>query len=115
MFKFPVVEIVDRYCIAKLKFQKHGLNKEEVEFYEKQVELLDRPSIETLLDQLYSVHVVMWEYEDEFKKNIVCDKYSLAEIGKRAIIIRDLNALRNALKNKIAEALNDQIKDIKFI
>jgi hypothetical protein len=115
MFKFPVIEIVDRYCIALLKYRKHGLNKDELEFYEKQVKTLDFSSIEPFIDRLYSVHEIMWEYEDEFKKNIICEKYSLEEIGRRAILIRDLNAQRNALKNKIAETLKDPIRDIKFI
>ena len=28
MYKFPVIELVDRYCIAKLKFAKLGDNKD---------------------------------------------------------------------------------------
>ena len=30
---FPVIELVDRYSIAKLKFDKTGANAAELEFY----------------------------------------------------------------------------------
>ena len=58
-------------------------------------------------------YVVTVVYTYQRKEN--SEKYSLAEIGRRAIMIHDLNALRNQLKNKIAEILDDNIKDIKFI
>ena len=34
MYKFPVIELVDRYCIAKLKFAKLGDNKEEATLFD---------------------------------------------------------------------------------
>ena len=67
MYKFPVIELVDRYCIAKLKFDKIGNNKEELDFYADQIKDIDVPAIRTELDRLYEVHKMVWEIEDDFK------------------------------------------------
>ena len=34
---FPIIELVDRYCIAKLKFAKTSKNQEEFAFYQNQL------------------------------------------------------------------------------
>ncbi len=94
MFKFPVIELIDRYCIAKLKFSKLGNNKEE-------------------LDRLYDVHARVWEVEDDFKKKRVDDQFDLAEIGRRALYVRDIMEERYVLKNIIADKLNDPVKERK--
>lgn len=112
-FKFPVVEIVDRYCIAKLKFLKLKNNKEELDFYEKQMQNLDTESITNELKDLYDVHCKVWELEDDFKRYRIENMYSLEEIGKRALKIRDLMENRYILKNLIAKKLNDSIQERK--
>ena len=68
MYKFPVIELVDRYCIAKLKFAKLGNNKEELDFYTEQLHNIDFELIQEELDQLYKVHAEVWDLEDDFKK-----------------------------------------------
>ena len=35
---FPIIELVDRYCIANLKYQKTASNLEEVNFYKTQLQ-----------------------------------------------------------------------------
>lgn len=113
MFKFPVIELVDRYCIAKLKFNKLGNNKAELDFYRKQVKNLDLKKIENQLQSLYEVHEKVWELEDDFKKHKVDTLYDLEEIGRRALTIRNIMEERYILKNKIAELLNDSIRETK--
>jgi len=113
MFKFSIVELVDLYCIAKLKYQKLGQNKDELDFYQNQVDQIDLLAIKKEMEELYSIHSSLWDYENEFKRCIVDVKYSLEEIGRRSIIIRDMNLYRNKIKNEIADILNDPIKDIK--
>lgn len=113
MFKFPVIELVDRYCIAKLKFSKLGNNKEELDFYQEQMELIDLESIKEELDRLYDVHARVWEVEDDFKKKRVDDQFDLAEIGRRALYVRDIMEERYVLKNIIADKLNDPVKERK--
>lgn len=113
MYKFPIIELVDRYCIAKLKYNKLGTNQPELDFYSDQVKTLDLESIKDDLDELYTIHAQIWEMEDDFKKGVVEHKYPLEEIGRRAIAVRDINSKRYDIKNRISDKLNDPIKEIK--
>ena len=113
MYKFPVIELVDRYCIAKLKFAKLGDNKEELNFYTEQLKDLNLNLIKEDLDKLYDVHSRVWELEDDFKKYTVEHKYSLEEVGRRAIHVRNILSERYVLKNRMAELLNDPIREVK--
>lgn len=113
MYKFPVIELVDRYCIAKLKFAKLGDNKEELDFYTDQLKELDLNLIQEDLNKLYDVHARVWELEDDFKKYIVEHKYSLEEVGRRAINVRNILNERYILKNRMAELLDDPVREVK--
>jgi hypothetical protein len=113
MYKFPVIELVDRYCIAKLKFAKLGDNKEELNFYTDQLKDLNLDLIKEDLDRLYEVHSNVWVLEDDFKKYTVEHKYSLEEVGRRAIYVRNILNERYILKNRMAEILNDPVRETK--
>lgn len=113
MYKFPVIELVDRYCIAKLKFDKLGNNKEELDFYTDQIKDIDVPVIQKELDRLYEVHKMVWEIEDDFKKHRVEEMFGLEEIGRRALKVRDIMEERYVLKNIMAEKLNDPVRERK--
>jgi hypothetical protein len=113
MFKFPVIELVDRYCIAKLKFAKLGDNKEEFDFYAEQLQNINFELIKEDLDELYKLHAQVWELEDDFKKYTVEHKYSLEEVGRRAIHVRNILNGRYILKNKMAEKLDDSVRETK--
>jgi hypothetical protein len=113
MYKFPVIELVDRWCIAKLKYSKLGNNKEELDFYTEQLHDIDFELIQQELDRLYEVHAQVWEVEDDFKKKRVDDQFDLAEIGRRALYVRDIMEERYVLKNIIADKLNDPVKERK--
>ena len=113
MYKFPVIELVDRYCIAKLKFAKLNDNKEELDFYADQLKDLDLNLIREDLDKLYDVHARVWELEDDFKKYTVEHKYRLEEVGLRAIHVRNILNERHILKNRMAEVLNDPVREVK--
>ena len=113
MYKFPVIELVDRYCIAKLKFAKLGNNKEELDFYTEQLHDIDVETISEELDRLYDVHARVWELEDDFKKYRVEHMYDLAEVGRRALHVRDIMEERYVIKNVIADKLNDPVKERK--
>ena len=111
--KFPVIELVDRYCIAKLKFSKLGTNQEELDFYTEQLHDIDFDLIKEELDRLYEVHARVWELEDDFKKYRVEHMYDLAEVGRRALHVRDIMEERYVIKNVIANKLNDPVKEKK--
>ena len=113
MYKFPLIELLDRYCIAVLKFEKLRTNQDELDFYINQLKDFDTKSISNELSELTNIHRRIWELEDDFKKYTVELKYSLEEVGRRAIEVRNINTERYTLKNKIVEKLNDPIKEMK--
>ena len=101
---FPIFELVDRYVIAQLKFSKSQKNNEELEFYTNQLSNYDLSLIQHELDQLYTIHSNIWNLEAELKSGREAE-LELAEIGRRAIEIRNWNHKRIALKNSMADKL----------
>ena len=113
MFKFPIIELVDRYCIARVKYAKLGTNAAELEFYQEQINLLDTTAIAQELELLTAFHSDIWDIENEFKNMTVDGKYTLEEIGRRAIYVRDRGVERARLKNLMAELLEDPVREHK--
>jgi two-component sensor histidine kinase len=109
---FPIIELVDRYAIAKLKFNKTAANRAELDFYTQQLEQQDISKISIQLDELYSIHQKIWELESELKSGLDT-LLPLEEIGRRAIEIRNWNNQRIELKNAIAEQLGCIVREIK--
>ena len=113
MFKLALIELVDRYCIAQVKFDILGNNIDELNFYTEQLNNFNIDDVREDLTELTAIHRRIWDMEDDFKKCVVELKYPLDEIGRRAILIRDINIDRYKIKNKIAEKLNDPIREKK--
>jgi ribosomal 50S subunit-associated protein YjgA (DUF615 family) len=110
---FPVIELVDRYCIAKLKFAKTAANQAELDFYQTQMANYDIEPITSELDQLYQIHAQIWSLESELKSGVE-HQLSLKEIGQRAIQIRNWNNKRISLKNDLSKKLGQgHIQEIK--
>ena len=109
---FPIIELVDRYAIALLKYNKTQANQEELEFYHNQLINYDLNSVNKQLESLYNIHSAIWTLESELKSGQE-HKLELAEIGRRAIAIRDLNRQRIKLKNSIADMLGCLVREIK--
>ena len=107
------MELVDRYAIAQVKYNRTGgANQAELDFYEKQMSVIDKILIWDELQAFKILHDKIWSLEDDFKKCRI-DNIDLAEIGRRALEIRDYNNFRVKLKNAVAEKLNDPIREIK--
>jgi len=109
---FPVIELVDRYCIAELKFNRTLANHSEREFYQTQMQQHNTAQIEQELKDLYSIHENIWNLESDLKSGLE-ERLSLEEIGRRAIKIRDWNNKRIKLKNIMAEKLGCRVREIK--
>lgn len=110
---FPIGELIDRYCIAKLKFERtSGLNQLELAFYQKQISNLDLKKITQEMTDLYNIHTEIWNLELLLRSGLE-EQVSLDEIGRRAIEIRNWNGKRVVLKNTIAEILSDPVREIK--
>jgi hypothetical protein len=112
-FKFPIIELVDRYTIARVKYDKtRGANASELEFYQREIDKLDVDTIKEDLVELENIHRQIWALEDDFKKCRL-DGVDLAEIGRRALEIRDINNHRVQYKNSMAQKCNDAVREIK--
>lgn len=110
---FPIIELVDRYAVAVVKHKKtNGANKVELEFYEGQMKVINLNPYHQLVQQLIEHHEYVWSLEDDFKKGRIDDK-PLAEIGRIAMMVRDQGYVRTGLKNKIAELLDDPVREVK--
>lgn len=108
----PIIELFDRLAIARVKYQRTGINRDELEFYENQVANIDQDAIGSLLAELIKVHNTIWLLEAELKSGHE-QNLPLETIGRRAIEIRNWNKKRIELKNAIAEILNDPIREKK--
>lgn len=109
---FPVIELIDRLAIARLKFEITKENKLELDFYEDQAAKFDLTIVADEIQDLVTTHREIWNLEYLLKTGCE-DQLSLEEIGRRAIAVRDKNRRRIQLKNLIAEKLNDPVREIK--
>ena len=111
---FPTVELIDRYTIAMVKFCKtNGQNQEELNYYKVQVDQLSLSQISDDIKRLQHIHEQIWLLESELKSGRE-NELPLEEIGRRAIVIRNWNNQRIAVKNRIADVLGkDLVREIK--
>ena len=110
--QFPIIELLDRLSIARIKHQRIGNNQTELDFYQTQAEHLDLNLVQAELLNLEQIHNEIWELEKELKTGRETE-LPLEEIGRRAIKIRDWNNKRISLKNSMAEKLNCSVREIK--
>jgi hypothetical protein len=110
---FPVLELIDRLCIARVKWERTKANKEELDWYENiWKDIPTSPELEDNVNRLTEIHNQIWNLEWQLKSGVE-EQLSLEEIGRRAIKIRDYNNKRIALKNGTAVLLNDPVREIK--
>jgi len=110
--QFPVIELLDRLAIARVKHQHIGNNQVELDFYNTQAQHLDLSLVNSELDRLQQIHNEIWELEKELKSGRESE-LPLDEIGRRAIKIRDWNNKRVAIKNSMAEKLSCPVRENK--
>lgn len=110
----PVLELVDRLCIARVKYHRtQGANQIELNWYEDKFKQLPQSKeLDAAVADIMDIHHAIWDLEWQLKSGVE-QMLSLQEIGRRAIAIRDFNNQRIALKNKVAEILGDPVQEIK--
>ena len=112
-----VADIIDRFTIAKLKFDKIGLeeNKKEYEAFRLALEKIktQHPNvpIEMFSKLLFKINAMIWALESDLRKGKLDG--ALSEVGRRAIEIREHNNLRVQVKNIINFILHEGFQDIK--
>ena len=110
----PVLELVDRLCIARVKHARtQGANQVERDWYEhKLAQLPQSTELDEAIQAMTDIHHAIWDLEWQLKSGVE-QMLSLQEIGRRAIAIRDHNNKRIAYKNSVAHILGHPVKEIK--
>jgi hypothetical protein len=110
---FPIIELIDRLAIAEVKFLRtNGANQAELEWYQTQADNFSFDEIQAQYNDLKDIHNEIWELESLLKSGHE-QQLSLEEIGRRAILIRNFNNTRIAIKNSIAHHLGCNVREIK--
>ena len=110
----PVLELIDRLCIARVKHARtQGANQVERDWYEhKLAQLPQSTELDEAIQAMTDIHHAIWDLEWQLKSGVE-QMLSLQEIGRRAIAIRDHNNKRIAYKNSVAHILGHPVKEIK--
>lgn len=94
-------ELVDRYTIALLKVERLGSTKEwlnEVEAYKGHLE--DKyETLKPYIKALYKINAFIWNTEWSIRAGLL--DHNLQEMGRVALRVRELNDVRNRIKNRI--------------
>ena len=110
----PALELIDRLCIARVKYARtKGANQVELDWYEQRFNLLAQsPELDQVIEAMTDIHHAIWDLEWQLKSGVE-QMLSLQEIGRRAIAIRDFNNKRIAYKNSVAAILGHVVTEIK--
>lgn len=116
----PELELIDRLCIARVKFERtSGGNQDELDWYEDRYQELIADLSPDQLTQLQNdiaeitkIHNKIWDLEWQLKSGVE-HLLELDEIGRRAIAIRDWNNRRITYKNSIAALFGLKLREIK--
>lgn len=110
----PVLELIDRLCIARVKHVRtQGANQVELDWYESKFRQLPQSqALDQAIADITDIHHAIWDLEWQLKSGVE-QMLSLQEIGRRAIAIRDFNNRRIALKNTVAKILQHPVMEIK--
>ena len=92
-------EIVDRYSILLLKLERTDLNiTQELDAYNLAVTSYE--NIDIWIEKLRIINGRIWDLESDIRKGKE-KLLGLEEVGRRALMIRDINNERVACKNEI--------------
>jgi hypothetical protein len=64
------------------------------------------------VDKLYNINGEIWNLESDIRKGRE-KELGLEEVGRRAILIREWNKKRVAIKNQMVDLFEEGFKDIK--
>jgi hypothetical protein len=108
-------EMIDRYSILLLKkdrLPEHAAVQEECSRFAIELEIYqEQEYVREHLDLLVKVNGQIWDLESDIRRGRE-GELGLEEVGRRALLIRDLNAERIRLKNRVAER-HGEFKEIK--
>lgn len=118
--EMPLPEILDRLSILNLKIERIGEPHLQVEFqaYADTLREYEKKGISSIkmnewLTDLQIINGRIWDLESDIRKGKE-GELGLEEVGRRAIVIRELNKQRVAIKNKIVEETGIGFRDVKM-
>lgn len=117
LMEMPLAEVLDRLSILKLKIERINEPhlKKELEAFNKALDEFKNKGIkikQEWLKDLYKINAKIWGLEADIRKGKE-GELGLEEVGRRAILIRNLNRERVALKNRIIQETGIGFKDVK--
>lgn len=121
--EMPLSEIMDRYSILKLKLERLSFNQKEIELvirkefnaYEKALKEFEAKGIAwkpEWLEKLYEINGKIWDLEADIRQGRE-GLLGLEEVGRRALIMRDINRERIKMRNLITEESGSGFFEIK--
>lgn len=118
--KYPLAELIDRYTIVKLKVA-HDLEVTERELVAVMAAMMEQASaagmrrkeIQAYIRDLTHANASIWKLESDIRQGRE-RKLGLAEVGRRALKIRDWNRRRIAIKNEIIVLTRQGFEDVKI-
>ena len=123
--KMPISEIIDRYTISKLKSERTNEDvSHEVNSYSEEIGQYNTEEVTPYVEKMYEINGTLWDYETRMRKLmdsrngtgpvVDANDLPLAEIGKLALLVRDLNGTRNGVKSEIVEKFSEGFTDSKI-
>ena len=110
--KMPISEIIDRYTITKLKYERTSENvNDELLAYKKEIDQYSA-NLDVYIQRMYEINAKIWNTESDIRKG--ASGMPLEEVGRLALQVRDLNCDRNAIKAEIVDQFAEGFKEIKI-
>jgi hypothetical protein len=111
---YPLNEAIDRYTIHQLKHERTDEPQDEaMELLKIAIEeYVPLEAAQPFIGRLYEINGKMWDTEAQIRAGEE-EGMGLAEVGRRALIIRNLNRKRIAVKNEIVERFGSGFRDVK--
>ena len=109
-----IAEVADRYTIALLKLgrlpdEPPGPLGEQIQHYAAGLDPTD-PAINGAVLQLLQINGQIWDAEASIRN---CSLTDLTEIGRLAVLVRDLNKTRCSVKNAINRLTKTGFDEVK--
>ncbi len=114
--EYPISELIDRFIISRIKASRILSEEALAESYVYETELTRNKYTKFFRDEMNLLQVIhdrIWQLESDIRQGKE-KTLGLEEVGRRALRIRDLNAQRIEIKNRIAEKAGDRFREQKF-
>lgn len=109
--KYPTPDLYDRYSIELLKkVRANADNDAHLDILLAEIEI--RGIVPSFIDSLKTINGQIWDLESDIRKGKE-GELGLEEVGRRAIAIRNLNNVRIAIKNEVAQHF-DEFNEQKY-